>query len=155
MPPPSESPQEGAGAGPARGAATIMLVRDTVLDGAPTLEVCMLQRHLNSDFVGGAYVFPGGKVDDEDRTPAAEEACALRSDAEASAMLGVESGGLAFWVAALRECFEEAGVLLAYRADDSGGAEAILDAHDAETRRRLAALRVALNAGEVGFLDAC
>ena len=70
-------------------------------------------------------------------------------------MLGVESGGLAFWVAALRECFEEAGVLLAYRADDSGGAEAILDAHDAETRRRLAALRVALNAGEVRFLDAC
>ena len=35
-------------------------------------------------------------------------------------MLGVESGGLAFWVAALRECFEEAGVLLAYRGDGSG-----------------------------------
>ena len=77
----------------------------------------MLQRHLNSDFVGGAYVFPGGKVDEEDRTPAAEEACAARSDAEASAMLGVESGGLAFWVAALRECFEEAGVLLAYQGE--------------------------------------
>ncbi len=139
---------------PARDAATIMLVRDTLVDGAPTLEVCMLQRHLNSDFVGGAYVFPGGKVDDEDRTPAAEEACALRTDAEASAMLGVESGGLAFWVAALRECFEEAGVLLVYQADGAGG-DAVLDAHDAETRRRLAALRVALNAGELRFLDAC
>ncbi len=92
-----------------------MLVRDAWFEGHPALEVCMLQRHLNSDFVGGVYVFPGGKVDDEDRTPAAEDACALRSDAEASAMLGVESGGLAFWVAALRECFEEAGVLLAYR----------------------------------------
>ena len=89
----------------ARDAATIMLVRDAVSEEGPALEVCMLQRHLNSDFVGGAYVFPGGKVDDEDRTPAAEEACALLSDAEASAMLGVESGGLAFWVAALRECF--------------------------------------------------
>ena len=82
----------------------------------------MLQRHLDSDFVGGAYVFPGGKVDDEDRTPAAEEACACRSDADASAMLGVGVGGLAFWVAALRECFEEAGVLLAYpRATRPGG----------------------------------
>jgi 8-oxo-dGTP pyrophosphatase MutT (NUDIX family) len=138
----------------ARDAATIMLVRDSVLEGVPALEVCMLQRHLNSDFVGGAYVFPGGKVDDEDRTPAAEEACAGRRDAEASAMLGVEAGGLAFWVAALRECFEEAGVLLAYRAERGDGA-VILDAHDPEIRGRLAALRVALNAGEVRFLDAC
>jgi 8-oxo-dGTP pyrophosphatase MutT (NUDIX family) len=139
---------------PARDAATIMLVRDAGSDGGPALEVCMLQRHLNSDFVGGAYVFPGGKVDDEDRTPAAEEACALRSDAEASAMLGIDTGGLAFWVAALRECFEEAGVLLAYRGD--GPIEdTILEAHDPETRRRLAAMRVALNAGEVRFLDAC
>jgi 8-oxo-dGTP pyrophosphatase MutT (NUDIX family) len=139
----------------ARDAATIMLVRDAAFDGSPALEVCMLQRHLNSDFVGGAYVFPGGKVDDEDRTPAAEEACASRSDAEASAMLGVGSGGLAFWVAALRECFEEAGVLLVYRGDEVEGEGTILEAHDAETRHRLAAMRVALNAGDVRFLDAC
>ena len=38
--------------------------------------------------------------------------CRGATDAEASALLGVESGGLAFWVAALRECFEEAGVLV-------------------------------------------
>jgi 8-oxo-dGTP pyrophosphatase MutT (NUDIX family) len=91
----SESPVEVPGSVAARDAATIMLVRDAVSEEGPALEVCMLQRHLNSDFVGGAYVFPGGKVDDEDRTPAAEEACALLSDADASAMLGVESGGLA------------------------------------------------------------
>ena len=143
----------------ARDAATIMLVRDAVSDEGPALEVCMLRRHLNSDFIGGAYVFPGGKVDDEDRTPAAEEACALLSDVEASAMLGVESGGLAFWVAALRECFEEAGVLLAYQGDaagdGAGGANTLLDAHDPGTRQRLAALRVALNAGDIRFLDAC
>jgi len=143
---------------PARDAATIMLVRDRASGGGddegPTLEVCMLRRHLDSDFVGGAYVFPGGKVDDDDRTPAAEEACALRSDAEASAMLGVDSGGLAFWVAALRECFEEAGVLLAYRGDHVGD-DASLVATDPEASRRLAELRVALNTGEVRFLDAC
>jgi 8-oxo-dGTP pyrophosphatase MutT (NUDIX family) len=145
----------------ARDAATLMLVRDAQSDAGPVLEVCMLRRHLDSDFVGGAYVFPGGKVDEEDRSPAAEEASASRSDAEASAMLGVESGGLAFWVAALRECFEEAGVLLAYRHDgphaDAGliGARPLDVEDDLTTRARLAALRTALNAGEIGFLDAC
>src|ERR1039457_4458056 len=114
-----------------------MLVRDGATPGGPALEVCMLQRHLNSDFVGGAYVFPGGKVDDEDRTPAAEEACASRSDAEARAMLGVGSGGLAFWGAGLREGFEEAGALLVYRGDEVEGEGTILEAHDAETRHRL------------------
>ena len=139
---------------PARDAATIMLVRDATADTGPALEVCMLRRHLDSDFVGGAYVFPGGKVDDEDRTVAAEEACARRSDAEASAMLGVPSGGLAFWVAALRECFEEAGVLLAYRGDGVGD-DATLVAANPAARDRLAAMRATLNAGEVRFLDAC
>jgi len=155
MSPPDEPSDQPPGPVAARDAATIMLVRDALVDDAPALEVCMLQRHLNSDFVGGAYVFPGGKVDDEDRTPAAEEACALRSDAEASAMLGVGSGGLAFWVAALRECFEEAGVLLAYRGDGGAERDTVLEAHDAETRHRLATMRLALNAGEVRFLDAC
>src|SRR5580658_7573261 len=155
MSPPSPPPDQPVGPVAARDAATIMLVRDAGSDAGPALEVCMLQRHLNSDFVGGAYVFPGGKVDDEDRTPAAEEACAQRSDAEASSMLGVESGGLAFWVAALRECVEEAGGLLAYGGVGPGGEDALVDAHDDDVRHRLAAMRVALNAGEVRFLDAC
>jgi 8-oxo-dGTP pyrophosphatase MutT (NUDIX family) len=120
----------------------------------------MLRRHLNSDFVGGAYVFPGGKVDDADRTAGAEEACVGRTDAAASDMLGTAGGGLAFWVAALRECFEEAGVLLAYQGDGVAGEhtsveDTMVDAHDRQTRHRLAALRVALNAGELRFLDAC
>jgi 8-oxo-dGTP pyrophosphatase MutT (NUDIX family) len=131
-----------------------MLVRDAATDSGPALEVCMLRRHLNSDFVGGAYVFPGGKVDDADRTGVAEEACVGRSDAAASDMLGIESGGLAFWVAALRECFEEAGVLLAYPAGAAPGS-ALMDVSDPSVRHRLAALRVELNAGQVGFLDAC
>ena len=73
----------------------------------------MLRRNLASEFVAGAYVFPGGSVDPEDRGPEAEALCQGLTDAEASAVLGVDSGGLAFWVAALRECFEEAGVLVA------------------------------------------
>ena len=46
-----------------RDAATVMLVRD----GDAGMEVLMLMRNLNSDFVGGAYVFPGGAVDPHDR----------------------------------------------------------------------------------------
>lgn len=98
-----------------RDAATVMLLRD----GDGGLEVFMLRRRLQSDFVGGAYVFPGGAVDPPDRVVALEAVCAGRSDAEASQLLGVDRGGLAFWVAAVRECFEEAGVLLAY--DRAGG----------------------------------
>src|SRR6266566_5162902 len=90
-----------------------MLVRDE-RDG---LHVFMLRRNLDSDFVGGAYVFPGGAVDDADRHADLEAVCDGRSDVNASALLDVDEGGLAYWVAAVRECFEEAGVLLAHAGD--------------------------------------
>ncbi|HAM03422.1 MAG TPA: NUDIX hydrolase [Acidimicrobiaceae bacterium] len=139
----------------ARDAATIMLVRDVGDAEVSSLEVCMLRRHLNSDFVGGAYVFPGGKVDEEDRSGAAAAVCAGRSDEEASALLGLGGGGLAFWVAALRECFEEAGVLLAYEArEDAAAASPVpVDLASPTARRRLAGRRVELNGGRLGFLD--
>jgi 8-oxo-dGTP pyrophosphatase MutT (NUDIX family) len=128
-----------------------MLVRDSA-DGS-CLEVCMLRRHLDSDFVGGAYVFPGGKLDESDRGQAARDASTGRTDAEASALLGVPSGGLAFWVAVLRECFEEAGVLLAYSGD--GRDLALLDTDGGVRRKRIAAMRHRLNRGETDFLDEC
>ena len=137
---------------PARDAATVMLVRDGAGPDGAALEVCMLRRHLNSDFVGGAFVFPGGKVDEDDRSTAAGHACAGRDDAEASALLGIDAGGLAFWVAALRECFEEAGVLLAYGEGDGPG-DALVDMAEPAARRRLAAQRTELNSRKVSFLD--
>src|SRR5438309_10322633 len=94
---------------PIRDASTVMLLRDGV-DG---LEVFMVQRHLKSDFVGGAYVFPGGAVDQEDAVDL-DDLCLGLSDADASRFLGVDSHGLRFYVAAVREVLEEAGVLLAY-----------------------------------------
>ena len=126
-----------------------MLVRDET-DG---LEVCMLRRHLDSDFVGGAYVFPGGKVDEDDRSELAQTVCAGRTDEQASELLGVESGGLAFFVAALRECFEEAGILLAYPAGATGGD--LYRPQDVEAESRLARFRAEVNARRVGFLEAC
>ena len=109
-----------------RDAATVLILRDG-LDG---LEVFMLKRNLNSDFVGGAYVFPGGAVDPADAEVAVAQRCPDLDDVEASRRLGLAVGGLAFWVAAIRESFEEAGVLLARHADgrrldlsDPGAAE--------------------------------
>src|SRR5277367_2656854 len=114
-----------------RDAATVMLIRDADDgEGGTAIEVCMLRRNLASEFVAGAYVFPGGSVDPEDRGPRAAALCQGRSDAEASAVLGVDSGGLAFWVAALRECFEEAGVLVARRAGEESDRGDLLDTTD-------------------------
>jgi hypothetical protein len=58
---------------PVQDASTLMLVRD----GDDGLEVCMLRRNLRSDFVGGAYVFPGGGVDDHDRQPELSPWCGV------------------------------------------------------------------------------
>ena len=75
----------------------------------------MLRRNLASVAVGRAVPVPGRRRRRR-RSPRRPRAvCRGRSDAEASAILGVEQGGLAFWVAAVRECFEEAGVLLRRR----------------------------------------
>ncbi len=123
-------------------AATVLLVRDSD-DG---IEVFMEKRHIKSDFVGGAYVFPGGKVDPADGV--AESHCRGRSDHDASELLGMESGGLAFWIAAVRECFEEAGVLLAYDQDGE-----ILDFGDQEREDMFKGLRDQLNAGDTSILE--
>jgi 8-oxo-dGTP pyrophosphatase MutT (NUDIX family) len=128
-----------------------MLVRDAPsASGGTVLEVLMVRRNLRSDFVGGAYVFPGGAVDPHDGGAEAEACCLGRSDAQASALLGVPSGGLAYWVAVVRETFEEAGLLLARRQ-----AGPPLLAGDRDEEARLASERVAVNAGTRRFLDVC
>jgi 8-oxo-dGTP pyrophosphatase MutT (NUDIX family) len=112
-----------------------MLVRDA----APGIEVFMLRRNLESNQWGGLYLFPGGAVDEEDRHADLEAVCRGRSDDQASVILDVLSGGLAFWVAAVRECFEEAGVLLV---------EGDLPPHIDEYRQQV-------ETGEVRLLDLC
>ena len=114
---------------PVRPAATVMLVRD-----APDLEVLMLRRNQRSIFAPGRWVFPGGAVDLADAD--LEDQTSGLDDVTASRRLGLESGGVAFWVAAIRECFEEAGVVLAE--------------HDVPTDR-LEMHREALNAGDTDF----
>ncbi len=80
-------------------AATVLLLRDE-----PAFEVLMIARHENSSFAGGALVFPGGRVDPGDRQTAwRDHADGLSSDDVRAAAQ----------IAAIREAFEETGVLLA------------------------------------------
>ena len=95
-----------------RPAATLILVRDA----GGGMEVLMIRRTQSAAFMGGAHVFPGGGVDASDASAELAAHCEGLDDAEASRLLSLERGGLAYWNAALRECFEEAGLLLAHDA---------------------------------------
>ena len=85
-----------------RPAATVLLLRAA----APAPEVLMLQRTSKAVFLPGAYVFPGGALDEDDSSERAARHVRGLDDARASVRLGLEFGGLAYWVAAARECFK-------------------------------------------------
>jgi len=115
---------------PTRLAATILLVRD----GDEGAEICMVVRNRKIAFAPGALVFPGGSVDAGDR-----DADALADGA------GLTGDALTLRVAAIREAFEECGVLLARRDGElvSG----------AEAARMVADWRDKLEADEVSIAD--
>jgi 8-oxo-dGTP pyrophosphatase MutT (NUDIX family) len=95
-------------------AATVILLRDKEPEG---FEVFLLKRHEKSSFMGGNFVYPGGRVD---RNDGSLEICSLSRGMtfeEARKILGgtfSPEESFAHWIAGIRELFEEAGVLLAY-----------------------------------------
>lgn len=111
---------------PVRSAATVVIVRDE-----PRFEVLMVQRTSRVAFGASAWVFPGGRVDPEDANDTDTHLTGL-TDAEASKLLDLESGGLAWWIAGVRETVEEAGLLL-------------VDAQSAPTQESIAAVRDAVH----------
>ena len=125
-------------------AATVTLVRDS----AQGPEVLMMRRNLQSGFVPGAHIFPGGALDAEDDAPDVRALCAGLTDDEASRLLGIASGGLAYWTAAIREMFEEAGVLVAY-----GEAQQLVALDRPQATERFRGHRHALNAGTRSFVE--
>ena len=133
---------------PVKPAATVLLVRDAEIGG---IEVFMLRRTFNAAFASGMFVFPGGKVDDVDGVDEIAELCDGLTDAHASSLLGIANGGLAYWVACIRECFEEAGVLLA-RHESTGD---VVRFDDTETAKRFEAERENIHDGSVALLDLC
>ncbi|MEM6708600.1 MAG: hypothetical protein AAF648_07420 [Pseudomonadota bacterium] len=131
---------------PIRPAATIMIVRDA----EPQFELFMLRRTKGASFAGGMYVFPGGRVDADDHLHKYDAVRVEPSETQAPQLraLGYEWRG--FLIAALRETFEEAGLLLAYEADGS-----LLSYEHAEKETRFDALRKPLHDNEVTLLDIC
>lgn len=118
---------------PARPAATVVILRD----GTNGIEVFMVERHREIEFASGALVFPGGKVDAEDSDSAWAELAAETLPAP----------DRPFFVAAGRETFEEAGLMLARRR----GTEEIVDADTAD--RLIEAHRSRLLKGDTTFVD--
>ncbi len=90
----------------ARPSSTVVLVRAA----AASPEIFMVRRHERSSF-GAAFAFPGGVVDAEDSE--IYEFCQGLTNESASARLGIEKDGLKYYSSAIRELFEESGVLLA------------------------------------------
>jgi len=93
----------------ARRAASVIVLRD---GAAGTPEVLMLRRaERGDDLRSGVWVFPGGVLDEEDAALA--ERCDGDHEQAANERLGLAAGALTYAVAALRECFEEVGLLYA------------------------------------------
>ena len=114
--------------------ATLILVRD----GSDGLEILMVVRNKKSDFASGALVFPGGKVDKADNSAKVRFYCD-GSEALNDTKLGMH-------VAAIRETFEECGVLLARH---NGSSNIISGDH----LKRLEPYRKRLNSGELTMGD--
>ncbi len=114
---------------------TILMLRD-----APDLQVLMVKRHYEIDFAAGALVFPGGKAQDADaRADWAERLDGAEAIGDATAR-----------IAAIREAFEEAGLLLARPRDARGVGRALVGE---EVAARLGPHRLAVDRGETDFLE--
>ena len=114
--------------------ATILIVRD-----APGLQVFMAKRHHQIDFASGALVFPGGKVTEDDRDPR----WADRIDGELGDLQVAA-------IAAVRETFEESGLLLCRHEGDRGIGQPLIGSSEAEG---LSGHRNAVDRGEESFRE--
>ena len=112
--------------------STLLLLRD----GASGLEVFMVKRHHQIDFASGALVFPGGKVDPHDRDPRVRTLC--------DGVQGLDEDRLSLAACAIREGFEESGILLAR------GTDGLVDGARATA---LTPWREPLNASRTGLAD--
>ena len=139
-------------------AATVVLVRERADD----FELFMVKRHKKSSFMASAYVYPGGKLDPRDATPETARHCIGATQAEAASRLTPPEGSgldddaplspgeaLGMYVAAIREVFEESGVLLAQ--DRESGETVAFDTEEREAR--FEGYRAALHSGELSMTE--
>lgn len=130
---------------PAVDAATVLVLRD----GEDGPEVLVQERHVETDFSGGALVFPGGRVEDADRD--LDQSLSVGGDEEAVAtVMGTDTrGARGLLVGAAREAFEEAGILFA-TVDGAPVPASLLD--DARVGAARAALAARDDRGDLAAL---
>ena len=119
-----------------RNAATVVLLRPA----EDSFEVFMLRRHRGHDFMAKVWVFPGGALDERDLVPEIEE---VIDDGDYTA-LGLR-------VAAIRETFEESGLLLAHRR----GQDTTIALDDEDLAKQIETLRQGVDGGEIGMVEVC
>ncbi len=131
-------------------ASTVMLLRQRRNAAGEAIEILMVLRHPDNKFVGNAYVYPGGALDEEDCSPQMDAFC--RGMDRGKAVLVMPDiparKALGAWVAGIRESFEEVGILLAY---DQNGSIVTFDKED--NQKRFSAYRDALCGGRGTFRD--
>ncbi len=116
-------------------ASTLLLLRDQ-----PQMQVLMVKRHYEIDFAAGAFVFPGGKSNDED----ASEAWLQHVDG------ACDEGQRIARITAIRETYEESGILLARPRTQRGEGGCMVGR---DVAGKLAPLRAAVDARELSFLE--
>ena len=125
-------------------AATVIILREKRPDG---FEVFLLRRHEKSSFMGGNYVYPGGRVDRGDGTLKIDPLCRGITPEETHQIFGEPippEESFAHWIAGIRELFEESGVLLAY--DQKGN---LFHPKDNMERRRFSNYRALIQKREL------
>jgi 8-oxo-dGTP pyrophosphatase MutT (NUDIX family) len=130
---------------PVRPAATVIIARDA----KPQYEIFMLRRTNQAVFAGGMFVFPGGRVDDDDHSAYYEQHRQGPSPKQSYQQQALGDDWCGYWIAGIRETFEEAGIMLAYDADGD-----ILSYED-HNRDVFEDYRHALHDGEISLAEIC
>jgi 8-oxo-dGTP pyrophosphatase MutT (NUDIX family) len=130
-------------------AATVILIRPSK-DG--DWEIFLARRHQKQTFMAGAYVFPGGQLEETDNNPQLKnyiktadvfDPCRLLQD---SSLPGEKA--LGFFIAAIRETFEEAGILLGGKTTGN-----FVSFHDEKVLKRFNDYRYQLNASQITLAE--
>ncbi|MCP4134469.1 MAG: NUDIX hydrolase [bacterium] len=132
-------------------ASTLILLRRKKHQTNHGFEVLMLLRHRNNKFVPSNYVFPGGAMEEDDLVSPLEQLCSgiTRKDAEAAIPdIGSPEEALGAWVAAIRETFEEASLLLAYTREGT-----MLSVNTEAEKRKFQDYRKRLYVKDLSFND--
>lgn len=133
-----------------RDAATVVPIR-TSRHSEGGIEVLMVLRHSKSKFVPGCYVYPGGRLDEDDYSSGIESFCTGIDNKKAQHLIKdafPSEKALGAWVAGIRETFEEVGLLLAYEEDGS-----LISLNSEERREKFSAYRRSLYDGKIKLKD--